>query len=100
MSELQIGPLENGRVPISGAMTFDTVVAGLAQIRQIMVAGDPMVVDLQHLQHADSAALAMLLQLVDEAAQAKVSLSFANMPDFLLGIARLSNAEDILPLTV
>jgi ABC-type transporter Mla MlaB component len=70
----------------------------LAAIRAALGKGDTWIVDLQGVDHADSSALAMLLQLMDDAGQRQVSLSFDHMPEFLLGIAQLSNAEELLPL--
>jgi len=95
---LDIGAVEAGRVHLKGALVFATVVAGLTQLKALLLENKALVVDLQGLEHADSSALALLLQLVDEADQQQADLSFANLPDFLLGIAKLSNAEALLPL--
>ncbi len=97
-NKLEMKLLDAGRVDLKGSLTFSTVAGGLKALRAVMVKNQPLVVDLQYLEHADSSALAMCLQLVDEAREQKVVLSFAHLPDFLLRIAKLSNAEKILPL--
>ncbi len=95
---LEVGPVEGGRVCLKGALTFATVVSGLVEIRALLEGRHSLEVDLQDLSRADSSALAMLFQLVDEARQQKVGLALVNLPDFLLRIAKLSNAEAILPI--
>jgi len=95
---LEIGPVEGGRVCLKGALTFATVVAGLVEIRALLEEQHSLEIDLQDLSRADSSALAMLIQLLDEAKQQKVGLVFVNLPDFLTRIAKLSNAEAILPI--
>ncbi len=95
---LDIGSIADGRVCLKGSLTLATVVRGLQGLRSLLSENQSLVIDLQHLHHADSSALALFFQLLDEAKQRQVVLSFANVPDFLLRIARLSNAEAILPV--
>lgn len=98
MHDLRMGLGEAGRIQLVGALTFSTVGSALTEVRAALGKSEALVIDLQGVDHADSSALAMLLQLVDDAEQKQVSLSFDHMPSFLLGIARLSNAEGLLPL--
>ncbi len=95
---LDIGSVADGRVCLTGSLTLATVVQGLQGLSSLLAENRSLVVDLQHLHHADSSALALFFQLVDEAKHRDAVLSFSNVPDFLLRIAKLSNAESILPI--
>jgi phospholipid transport system transporter-binding protein len=56
-----------------------------------------VVLDLASVNRANSAGLVLLLEWRDYAAAKGVALSFANLPDSLLAIARLSNVAELLP---
>lgn len=83
---------------LSGDLVFASVGALLDQAAPLFAAVPDPVVDLASVDHCDSAGLVLLLEWVARAAQAGRSIRFVNLPEDLIGIARLSNAETLLPL--
>ena len=55
-------------------------------------------VDLSEVVHADSSGLALLLEWQRVARRQKFSISFRNLPEQLMQIARVSELQDILPI--
>jgi phospholipid transport system transporter-binding protein len=82
------------RWQFAGTLTFDDATAVLEQ-----AAGLPLpasgVVDMAGLVHADSAALAVLLELKRRAAAEGHRLSFAAFPPMLESLARVYGIEDL-----
>jgi phospholipid transport system transporter-binding protein len=58
------------------------------------------VIDLSRVDDVDSSALALLLEVMERAREHGVTLRIRSLSEALLGIARLSNVEALLPLEV
>jgi len=87
-----------GQAVLAGELVFATAPALLEQGAALFQpAGDALVLDLAEVTQTDSAGLALLLEWLDEARRIGKSLRFCHLPATLLGIARLSNAEGLLP---
>ncbi|MES9872079.1 MAG: STAS domain-containing protein [Candidatus Sedimenticola sp. 20ELBAFRAG] len=95
MTEAAITRSEAG-CRVSGDLLFSTVRYLLHEGVSMFAGHQELVFDLADVRHSDSAGLALLLEWLDRAEAAGVSLSFQNVPDSLLRIARLSNAEELL----
>ena len=89
--------VEGGQCRIVGDLVFSTVTSLLAEGTALFRIGNRLVFDLGQVERADSSGLVLLLEWLDLAKDAGVDLAFANIPDSLQGIARLSNAESLLP---
>lgn len=81
------------RWAFSGVLTFDDAPAVLAGMASLPLPASG-VVDLAGLEHADSAALAVLLALKRRAAEERTSVSFAGVPPLLESLARVYGLED------
>ncbi len=98
MSSISVSADEQGVIRISGEMVFATVTPLLARIQPLLQGDGELLVDLSAVSDVDSAGLALLLELLEMARTRGVELRFRGLSQALLGIARLSNVEALLPL--
>lgn len=98
MTAATITETGKGTFLVTGDLVFSTVGALLDQAAPMFAARPEAIVDLASVDHCDSAGLVLLLDWVANAAHAGKSIRFVNLPEDLIGIARLSNAETLLPL--
>ncbi|MES9934935.1 MAG: STAS domain-containing protein [Sedimenticola sp.] len=80
---------------VSGDLLFSTARRLLDESSPVM-SGESLVFDLSGVRHSDSAGLALLLEWQHRAEVAGGRISYINIPDALLRIARLSNVEGLL----
>jgi phospholipid transport system transporter-binding protein len=78
----------------SGALTLDDATAVLEHAAELPLP-ESGIVDMAELVHADSAALAVLLELKRRAAAEGKRLSFAAFPPMLESLARVYGIEDL-----
>lgn len=88
--------VDGGRMVVSGALTLASVAADLAQ-GKAAIAGGARSVDLGEAGELDSSALALLLAWLREARRLGGELSFNNLPQGLVTIARLYGVAELLP---
>ncbi|KAA3652049.1 MAG: STAS domain-containing protein [Proteobacteria bacterium] len=81
----------------TGPLTLETAGAALAEARRAVADGASRV-DLSGVPQADSAGLAVLLDIVREAARREQSLDIVGMPAGLRSLADLYGVTDLLPL--
>jgi phospholipid transport system transporter-binding protein len=87
-----------GRVVIEGELTFATA----RDARQIGLAvlersgAERIVVDCARVSRADSAGLAVLLDWLAWGRRRSRAVSFENLPDSLIAIARISEVDELL----
>lgn len=98
MTEASISPTGEGTFLVSGDLVFATVGGLLEQAGPMFAAAPAPVVDLASVVNCDSAGLALLLEWVEDTASSGKRVRFRNLPEALVGIARLSNADKLLPL--
>lgn len=82
---------------VSGRLTMETVAAVFNTGLQPDGVG-ALVVDLGKVEAVDSAAVSLLLSWLRRAQRNQVAISFANVPDNLLSLARLYGVAELLPL--
>ena len=82
------------RWQFNGTLTFDDATAVLEQAALLPLPASG-VVDMAGLVHADSAALAVLLELKRRAAAERKRLSFTAFPPMLESLARVYGIEDL-----
>lgn len=83
-------------IPLQGELTFTTVARLWENSDALLAQGTDLVIDLQTVTRADSAGLALLMGLMRKAQQHGKSLKFANIPEKLLAIARVSGVASFL----
>lgn len=91
--QLQFG--EQGRVRLSGVLGMDTVPVLLAEQAGLFNHANRITLDLQQVERADSAGVALLLHWLREARRQNCVLSFVNLPVQMQAIARVSGVEDL-----
>ncbi|MEZ5542982.1 MAG: STAS domain-containing protein [Pseudomonadota bacterium] len=84
---------------LQGELDFTTVPEVLARARTWTAGSGAIRVDLAGVTRADSAGLALLLEWLRRAERAGASISFVNVPEQLMLIARVCGLEEILPLS-
>lgn len=98
MSAARIEAVGPGMFRVSGVLDFASVGRLEATARPLLGGAGDALVDLGGVERANSAALALLLEWVDQARQARRRLRFQGVPAGLLEIASVSNVADLLPL--
>ena len=86
------------RFQVSGDVTMATVSALLNQDLKLR-ANSEMVIDFSRLEKVDSSAVSLMLVWVREAQRNKVILSFINVPDNLMSLAKLYGVAELLTLS-
>lgn len=97
MASAQIQKTDDDRLQVSGELSMATVPALLAQNSLRDIAGD-IVIDLQNVERADSAGVALLIEWQRTALQQQQTIHFQNTPSQMLAIARLSGVDELLSL--
>jgi phospholipid transport system transporter-binding protein len=86
----------DGRIAISGPMTFATAAELRRDGRRALRAGSgAMIFDLAHVEQADSAGLALLIDWLAWSTAHGRQLRFENLPEALQALATIS---DVLPM--
>lgn len=83
---------------MTGDLVFSTVGELLDRAGPILASVSDPVLDLAAVVNCDSAGLVLLLEWVAVGAAAGKPVRFRNLPPALVGIARLSNVDSLLPL--
>ena len=91
-------PTGPGRFRVRGTLSFASVGQLERAARPLLGAAPEAVIDLRGVDSANSAALALLLEWVDQARRARRRIRFAGVPAAVLEIARVSNVAELLPL--
>ncbi len=95
-ASVKLGP--DGLMNVSGELTFDTVAATLKRSRPLVERGSgPLLVDLAGITRTDSAGLALLIEWVRRAKAVGRELRYANMPEQMQAIARVSDLDHLFP---
>jgi len=85
-----------GSFRVSGALSFETASAVLAQGAAAFGAERALAVDLSGVTHADSAGLAVLLTWVERMRREGRTLTFSGLPAQLVMISKLCAVEGVL----
>ncbi len=88
--------LEVGRSAVVGTLNFSSVSALLGIGTKAIDAGAAAIIDLRGITESDSSGLALLVEWLSVARNAKRTLRYENMPQQIRQLARLSDVEDLL----
>jgi phospholipid transport system transporter-binding protein len=80
----------------SGALTFDTAAAALAEAHAALSHGPRQWLDLAGVETVDSAGLACVLAVVAEARRGGGTMRVVNAPAGLLTLAQVAGVEELL----
>jgi len=89
---------DGDRLQVSGDLTMDTV-AALFDTSLKAESGAALEIDLAQVETLDSAAVGLLLSWLRRAQSNNLAISFANVPDNLMSLARLYGVAELLPLS-
>lgn len=84
------------RARVTGPLHFSTVTTLLAPGSAAIEAGRVEVIDLSQVSQSDSSGLALLIEWLAVAKQAKRSLRYDNVPRQIQELAHLSDVEELL----
>lgn len=87
---------DQGVLRLEGDLIFANVTSLLGQIDKQLQGAGPLIIDLGQVRDVDSSGLVLLLEVLERAQQRGVTIRFRAISDDLLGIARLSNVENLL----
>ncbi|MBT8119294.1 MAG: STAS domain-containing protein [Gammaproteobacteria bacterium] len=98
-SQAEVTQQNKQKYLISGTVDFSTVPDLLRKISGLISASDasedkPVMIDLSQVLECNSAALALMLEIVESAKQKNIELYFENMPATISTIARAYGVED------
>ena len=92
----QVEQLRAGNYLVSGVLDFSTVSALLTQIHTLSGLDKEMTLDFSGLERANSAGLALLMELLADAKKRNRVVHFKGIPEKLIDLARMSNIEHLL----
>lgn len=92
----QVEQLQAGNYYVSGVLDFSTVTALLTQIHTLAGLDSEMTLDFSGLERANSAGLALLMELLADARNRDRVMHFKGIPEKLIDLARMSNIEHLL----
>lgn len=90
--------LGEGRFRVEGALTFDTVADAVATTQKLFADYPALELDLSGVSASDSAGLALLIEWVRRAQRRDCRLSFSHVPEQVMAVARISDADKLLPV--
>ncbi len=90
---------DDGRLWLSGELSIATVPELLSQQALQGHDGEEIHIDLQGVQRADSAGVALLIEWQRQAGRQQKRICFHNTPAQMLAIARLSGVDELLSLS-
>lgn len=96
MNNLRIQEHEPGRFVIDGNLTFSTIDKKFVKSLSLPKSAQRVIFDLKGVTTTDSAGLALIVEWIKFARNRNIQLSFENIPDQLLSIARLSGVEEMI----
>lgn len=96
MSDYELIEHGNGRVSLSGRMTFANAGAILRQSEPLFEKHTRIEVDLSGVTHSDSAGLALLLEWITWANHTVREIRFTGIPEKVRQIARTTEVDDLL----
>lgn len=88
----------DGRLAISGDLSFDSVAHLWRKIHDWFRDREVLDIDLSGVRRSDSAGVALLVSCLRQAQQSGKTVRFFNIPAQMLALARVSSLDQVLPL--
>ena len=96
VSDFELQDQGEGRFALKGNVSFDTANRILKASESVFAQHASLQVDMSGVDKADSAGLALLLEWKAQAAGRGASISYKDIPESLVAIARTSEVSDLL----
>ena len=98
--QANINKREAGVYAVEGELNMQTVPAVSIELRNLLpkTEGETFTLDLTSVTRSDSAGVALLVEVMQLAKAAKLTLLFSNLPQQMKDIAGISGLLDILPI--
>ncbi|MGZ8173070.1 MULTISPECIES: STAS domain-containing protein [Methylobacter] len=93
MSRLNIIKESTGHFVIDGDLTFATIDKQTLKSFSFLKAAKEITIDLSRVSNTDSAGLALMIEWIKYSRQNRTQLSFKNIPEQLLNLAKLSGFD-------
>ncbi|WP_031438087.1 STAS domain-containing protein [Methylobacter tundripaludum] len=93
MSQLNIIKENNGHFVIDGDLTFATIDKQTLKSFSFLKAAKEITINLSRVSNTDSAGLALMIEWIKYSRQNRTQLSFKNIPEQLLNLAKLSGFD-------
>lgn len=81
---------------LTGDLDFSSVPALWAELRSRIMPGEPLTLSLKGVDHANSAGLVLLIEVIDAMRKNGAPLQLRDIPGELLDLARMSNCEELI----
>lgn len=98
MSQVELQETSKGKVSLTGVLSFSSVNQALEAMQPLLDSRSSLLIDLSGVERADSAGLALLVEWISRAEQKGVQLSYCEIPQQMLAIARVSGLDTVLPI--
>jgi len=93
VSQLNIIKESNGHFVIDGDLTFATIDKQTLKSFSFLKAAKEITIDLSRVSNTDSAGLALMIKWIKYSRHNRTQLSFKNIPEQLLNLAKLSGFD-------
>jgi len=93
VSQLNIIKENNGHFVIDGDLTFATIDKQTLKSFSFLKAAKEITINLSRVSNTDSAGLALMIEWIKYSRQNRTQLSFKNIPEQLLNLAKLSGFD-------
>jgi phospholipid transport system transporter-binding protein len=93
VSQLNIIKENNGHFVIDGDLTFATIDKQTLKSFSFLKAAKEITIDLSRVSNTDSAGLALMIEWIKYSRHNRTQLSFKNIPEQLLNLAKLSGFD-------
>lgn len=99
MSDNGFASRGDGSFELSGRLTFQTVPQYQAQAGNLFQGGaQSLTIDMQGVSQADSAGLALMIEWLQSARNAKCQLAFSNIPEQVRELIRVNGLQQLFQL--
>ena len=98
MSQIELLETPEGKVSLVGVLSFSSVNQALEMMQPFIESRQSLIIDLSGVERADSAGLALLVEWISRSQQRGVELSYCDIPQQMLAIARVSGLDSVLPI--
>lgn len=93
MAKLHLAEQSPGYFTVEGDLTFATIDKQTLQSFKFLKGIDTICVDLAKVKTTDSAGLALMIEWIKQARMIRAHLTFKNIPDQLMALAKLSGFD-------
>jgi phospholipid transport system transporter-binding protein len=94
MSKLTVTELSPGNYSVEGCLTFNSIDKNSPRSFAFLKGIDSICIDLAKVEATDSAGLALMIEWIKLSKANKIKLSFKNIPQQILALAKLSGFDD------